>query len=101
MRLHSRYLLFMLLLCSAFGNVCHAVAVGAKKPNVLFIAIDDQNDWIGAFGGHPLAKTPQLDSLADLVSFGRLLLRDPYWPMRNAPEERRRAPKQYLRAFRT
>jgi len=38
---------------------------------------------------------------ADLVSFGRLLLRDPYWPMRNAPEERRRAPKQYLRAFRT
>ncbi len=38
---------------------------------------------------------------ADLVSFGRLLLRDPYWPMRNAPADRRRAPKQYLRAFRT
>ena len=36
----------------------------AKKPNVLFIAIDDQNDWIGAFGGHPLAKTPNLDRLA-------------------------------------
>ena len=34
------------------------------KPNVLFIAIDDQNDWIGAFGGHPLAKTPQIDRLA-------------------------------------
>jgi arylsulfatase A-like enzyme len=34
------------------------------RPNVLFIAIDDQNDWIGAFGGHPLAKTPQLDTLA-------------------------------------
>lgn len=36
----------------------------ASKPNVLFIAIDDQNDWVGAFGGHPLAKTPHLDKLA-------------------------------------
>jgi arylsulfatase A-like enzyme len=34
------------------------------RPNVLFIAIDDQNDWIGALGGHPLAKTPHLDKLA-------------------------------------
>ena len=33
-------------------------------PNVLFIAIDDQNDWIGALGGHPQAKTPHLDALA-------------------------------------
>jgi choline-sulfatase len=32
--------------------------------NVLFIAIDDQNDWIGHLGGHPLAKTPHLDRLA-------------------------------------
>lgn len=35
-----------------------------RKPNVLFIAIDDQNDWVGALGGHPLAKTPHLDRLA-------------------------------------
>src|SRR5688572_14366611 len=41
-----------------------ALGAPAKKPNVLFIAIDDQNDWIGAFGGHPLAKTPHLDALA-------------------------------------
>jgi choline-sulfatase len=34
------------------------------RPNVVFIAIDDQNDWIGACGGHLLAKTPQLDGLA-------------------------------------
>jgi choline-sulfatase len=34
------------------------------KPNVVFIAIDDQNDWIGHLGGHPLAKTPHLDRLA-------------------------------------
>lgn len=36
----------------------------AEKPNVVFIAIDDQNDWIGAMGGHPLAKTPHIDRLA-------------------------------------
>ncbi len=34
------------------------------KPNVLFIAIDDLNDWIGALGGHPQARTPNLDRLA-------------------------------------
>lgn len=36
----------------------------AEKPNVLFIAIDDQNDWIGCLGGHPQVKTPHIDGLA-------------------------------------
>ncbi len=39
-------------------------ATARPRPNVLFIAIDDQNDWIGHLGGHPLAKTPHLDGLA-------------------------------------
>ena len=34
------------------------------KPNVLFIAVDDLNDWIGCMSGHPGAKTPNLDGLA-------------------------------------
>ena len=34
------------------------------RPNVLFIAIDDLNDWVGALGGHPQAQTPHLDQLA-------------------------------------
>jgi len=33
------------------------------QPNVLFVAIDDLNDWIGALGGHPQAQTPNLDRL--------------------------------------
>ncbi len=36
----------------------------ARPPNILFIAIDDQNDWIGCLGGHPQAKTPRIDALA-------------------------------------
>ncbi|MDZ4848497.1 MAG: sulfatase [Pirellulaceae bacterium] len=35
-----------------------------SKPNVLFIAIDDLNDWLGCLGGHPQAKTPNIDRLA-------------------------------------
>ena len=34
------------------------------RPNVLFIASDDMNDWIGCLGGHPDAMTPNLDRLA-------------------------------------
>ena len=33
-------------------------------PNVLFIAVDDLNDWIGVMGGHPQAQTPNMDRLA-------------------------------------
>ncbi len=39
-------------------------AESAKKPNVLFLAIDDLNDWIGCMSGHPDAKTPNFDRLA-------------------------------------
>jgi len=35
-----------------------------KRPNVLFMAIDDLNDWTGCLGGHPDVKTPNLDKLA-------------------------------------
>src|SRR5262245_17513220 len=37
---------------------------GPAKPNYLFIAIDDLNDWIGCLGGHPQVKTPNIDRLA-------------------------------------
>lgn len=35
-----------------------------EKPNVLFIAVDDLNDWVGCLGGHPQAITPNIDKLA-------------------------------------
>lgn len=38
-------------------------AAGAPR-NVLVIAIDDLNDWIGCLGGHPQVKTPHMDALA-------------------------------------
>ena len=34
-----------------------------NKPNVLFIAIDDYRDWMGALGINLSIKTPELDNL--------------------------------------
>ncbi len=34
-----------------------------QKPNVLFVAVDDMNDWIGVLG-NPDVKTPNIDRLA-------------------------------------
>ena len=34
------------------------------KPNVLFIAVDDMNDWVGCHGTTPVAITPNIDRLA-------------------------------------
>ena len=34
-----------------------------SPPNVVLIMIDDLNDWVGAIGGHPQVKTPNLDRL--------------------------------------
>jgi arylsulfatase A-like enzyme len=38
---------------------------GEDGPNILFIAMDDLNDWVGCLGGHPQAKTPNLDRFAN------------------------------------
>jgi len=39
-------------------------STGASKPNILFIAVDDLNDWIGCLKGHPQTLTPNIDRLA-------------------------------------
>lgn len=54
-----RCLVFALLLISA---VCNAHA--ADRPNVLFIAIDDLNHWVGHLGRNKQTKTPNMDRLA-------------------------------------
>ncbi|UII78728.1 sulfatase [Flagellimonas sp. CMM7] len=49
-----------------------------RPPNVLLIAIDDLNDWIGVLEGHPQAKTPNIDRLAAMgVTFTNALCQAP------------------------
>ena len=48
--------------CLGLASAC--LAAKTARPNILFISIDDQNDWIGCMGGHPQVKTPNIDALA-------------------------------------
>ena len=53
---------FPLLFSWLAGAGLHAK--DSAKPDVVFIVVDDLNDWIGVMGGHPQSKTPNLDALA-------------------------------------
>lgn len=69
MRMLLRILTGLTLLAWSEGFTIPTLAMDsppatASKPNVLFIAVDDLNDWIGALGGHPQTRTPHIDRLA-------------------------------------
>ncbi|WP_081817029.1 sulfatase [Polaribacter sp. Hel_I_88] len=36
-----------------------------EKPNIILIAVDDLNDWIGVYDGNSQIKTPNIDKLAE------------------------------------
>ena len=48
-----------------FDRSDQTVRVAADRPNVLLLSIDDLNDWTGCLGGHPQARTPNIDRLAE------------------------------------
>lgn len=50
--------LFLLVVCPSCSEKQD------PRPNILLIAVDDLNDWIGCLDGHPQAKTPHMDRLA-------------------------------------
>ncbi len=52
------------LIRSLFFLVIATAGFSREKPNVLFIAVDDMNDWIGCHGTTPVAITPNIDRLA-------------------------------------
>ena len=60
----SRFISLFGVLTILHGVADQVSAADAPRPNVLFIALDDLNDWIGCLGGHPQALTPNLDRLA-------------------------------------
>ena len=54
-------LLFMIVITLVL--VCSSVACAASKPNILWIYVEDMNDWMGAYGDNTVA-TPNIDLLA-------------------------------------
>lgn len=59
-------LLVLAVLGALFLDLAVAGRAGAaERPNILLISVDDLNDWTGCLGGHPQARTPNIDRLAD------------------------------------
>ncbi len=59
-----------LLLCFLFFVSTPGVTQSVSpKPNVIFIAIDDMNDWISLFDEQNPIKTPHLEKLAERGAF--------------------------------
>jgi len=56
---------FILLIVLLSALVVPSEAASAPRPNVLFIAVDDMNDWVGCLGGYAgKVHTPHIDRLA-------------------------------------
>ncbi len=47
------------------GALASTAALAAlNRPNVLFLSVDDMNDWVGCLNGYPGVQTPNIDRLA-------------------------------------
>ena len=58
-----RNLVITTVLLFVFGGFLQR-AFADGPPNVLFISVDDLNDWVGVYRGHPQCKTPSIDRFA-------------------------------------
>lgn len=54
----------LLIAVALFGFASQAAAQTDGPYDVLFIAVDDLNDWVGYLDGHPQTLTPNIDRLA-------------------------------------
>lgn len=55
----------VLLVCFVSGCGSSLKKADGIKPNILFISVDDMNDWVGALGNKQ-AITPNIDRLAEM-----------------------------------
>jgi choline-sulfatase len=60
----SRRSFLKLIAVAAGTGVLRAETSVGSKPNILFIAVDDLNDWANCLGGRKGVRTPNLDRLA-------------------------------------
>lgn len=58
-RFHTILSCLLVLIVGAYGTPTED-----KRPDIVFIIVDDLNDWLGCLGGHPDAKSPHIDALA-------------------------------------
>jgi hypothetical protein len=56
-----RVCLIVVVLASGLSPTYVQAAESLERPNVLFIAVDDLNHWVGHLGRNRQAKTPNID----------------------------------------
>ena len=61
-RLPRRLIPSLTVLLAAMAS--SAAGADERRPNVLFIAVDDLNHWVGYLGRNPQTRTPNIDKLA-------------------------------------
>ena len=60
----SLFAYLLVVSMASFGSAAEPAAKEPRRYNILMIAVDDLNNWVGAYKGHPQAKTPCIDRLA-------------------------------------
>lgn len=57
---------FKTIVCALIVMTCiTAKTIGEdRRPDIVFIIVDDLNDWVGCLSGHPDARSPNIDQLA-------------------------------------
>lgn len=55
----------LLFILCVLATAITSHAAKSDRPNVLFIAIDDLNDWVEPLRGHHMVKTPHMNRLAE------------------------------------
>lgn len=80
------FLTHWLIVFAVVANVSLSQASDADRPSVLFLNIDDWNDWNEVLEGHPQAITPNLKRLAERgVTFSHAICSSPTcFPSRSA-----------------
>lgn len=65
MKIANRLIIILLIILVSYYGFSQTSSTD-KKPNILFIAVDDLSDWAGFLGGHSGMKihTPNIDRLA-------------------------------------
>lgn len=57
----KKHIIFGLAL---LATIAVPLRAAERRPNVLFIAVDDLRDWVGYLGKNPQTRTPNIDRLA-------------------------------------
>ncbi|MDB4459092.1 sulfatase [bacterium] len=60
----SRIIYIFTFAILGFGIPPSSLTAESQQPDVVFIIVDDLNDWLGCLGGHPDASSPNIDALA-------------------------------------